>query len=161
AFDQRLAFEREQRAAFDQRLAFEREQPLPESKRPNSYFMYIAFDAAVVVGLASVLAGGYTIFAHTTKDPNEELGRITAGGPARTAAVQPAAETDAIEPNEIGDKLGRLVVPDMAIAPSVVPPAANDGGGQQVARAGPAPDSAKLSTEVAKPNTAFDAQIEQ
>jgi hypothetical protein len=52
-------------------------------------------------------------------------------------------------------------VHDMAIVPSVVPPAANDGGAQQVARGGPAPSSAGLNTEVAKPSTAFDVQIGQ
>jgi len=151
----------EQRATYDQRLAFEREQLLSKSKRSISYFMYIAFDAAAVVGLASVLAGGYTIFAHIPKASVQELAGITARGPAKIAAVQPAAGTDPIEPNKLRDKLDRVAVPDMAIVPSIVPPAANDGGAQQVARGGPAPSSAALNTEAAKPHTAFDVQIDQ
>jgi len=149
-----------QRATYDQRLAFEREQLLSKSKRSISYFIYIAFDAVVVVGLASVLAGGYTIFTNLPKAPVQLVG-ITAHGPAKIDAVQPAAQTDPIEPNELRDKLGRVAVPDIAIVPNVVLSAANDGGAQEVARGEPAPGSAELNTEVAKPNTAFDLRIDQ
>jgi len=150
----------EQRAIYDRRLAFEREQLLSKSKRAISYFMYVALDGVAVVGLASVLAGGYTIFAHIPKAPVQELLGITAREPAEIA-VQPAARTDPIEPNKLRDELGRVAVPDMAIVPSIVPPAANDGGAQQIARGGPAPASARLNTEIAKPNTAFDVPIGQ
>ncbi|HMA71492.1 MAG TPA: J domain-containing protein [Xanthobacteraceae bacterium] len=150
----------EQRATYDHRLAFEREQLLSKSKRSISYFIYIAFDAVVVVGLASVLAGGYTIFTQIPK-ASVQLVAITTHGPAKMDAVQPTAQPDPIEPNELRDKLGRVPVTDMAIVPSVVPLAADDGGTQQVARGGPTPGSAGLNTEVAKPNTAFDLQIDQ
>jgi len=148
----------ELRATYDQRLAFEREQLLSKSKRAISYFMYIAFDGVVVVGLASVLVGGYTIFAHIPKAPVQELVEITARGPASIAGVQPTART---APIELLDKLGRVAVPDMAVVPSVVPPAATYGGDLQVARGGPAPASAGPNTEVTKPNAAFDVPIDQ
>ena len=64
------------------------------------------------------------------------------------AAVQAAARTDPIEADELRDKLGSVAVSDIAIVPSVVPSAAHDGG-------------AGLNTEVAKPNTTFDVQIDQ
>jgi len=150
----------ELRATYDQRLAFEREQLLSKSKRAISYFMYIAFDGVVVVGLASVLVGGYTIFAHIPKAPVQELAGITARGPASTAGVQPAERTALIEPNELRDKLGRVAVPDTAIVPSVARPAATYGGAQQVARGAPAPASAGLYTEIAKPNVASDVRID-
>src|SRR5215467_2233035 len=150
----------EKRATYDQRLAFEREQLLSKSKRAISCFMYIAFDGVVVVGLASVLVGGYTIFAHIPQAPVQELVEITARGPASIAGVQPAERTALIEPNELHDKLGRVAVPDTAIVPSVAPPDATYGGAQQVARDVPAPASAGLNTEIAEPKAAFDVQID-
>ena len=114
----------EQRATYDQCVAFERGHPLSKSKRSISHFMYIAFDGVAAVGLASVLVGGYTIFAHIQNAPVQELVEIASRGPASIAGVQPAARTAPIEPNELLDKLGRVAVPDMALVPSVVPPAA-------------------------------------
>src|SRR5215470_15335891 len=101
----------ELRATYDQRLAFEREQLLSKSKRAISCFMYIAFDGVVVVGLASVLVGGYAIFAHLPKAPVQALVEITALATAGIAGVQQAAGTALSEPNQLLDKLGRAAAP--------------------------------------------------
>src|SRR6266849_6161649 len=152
----------EQRATYDQRLAFEREQLLSKSKRSISYFMYIAFDAVAVVGLASVLAGGYTIFAHIPKAPVQELVGITARGPAKIAAVQPAAALiDTTESDKPRDKLERMAVPEMPIVLSAVASAASDGGAPAVTKGGPIPSSTGLNTGVASPNDALDLPIHQ
>ena len=63
----------------------------------------IVFDAIAVVGLAVVLAGGYTLFAHISK-PSIEMVKVvemTAGEPATIAAVATglAQPTRPTEPN--------------------------------------------------------------
>src|SRR5215470_474646 len=52
AYDRRLLRDAEKQVAYNQRLTFEHEQLPPKPKRSISYFIYVAFDAAVVVGLA-------------------------------------------------------------------------------------------------------------
>jgi hypothetical protein len=114
--------------------------------------------------LASVLAGGYTLFTHHSKAPVEavKVVGVTASGPAKTATAQPAARTDAARPDERRDNIEHMMVPDLPMmVPSAVALAANDGGALDVAKGGPAPSSTGLKAEVAKTNNAFDAPIDQ
>ena len=155
----------EQRAAYDRLLALEREQRRWKSKRTTSYFMYnVVFDAVAVAGLASVLAGGYTLFTHHSKAPVEavKVVGVTAPGPAKTAMAQRAARTDAAGPDEKRDNIEHMTVPDMPMmVRSAVALAAHDGGALDVAKGGPAPSSTGLKAEVAKTNNAFDGPIDQ
>jgi hypothetical protein len=61
-------------------------------------------------------------------------------GSAEIAAITPTEQFDTIGRDEPQDKLEGAAVPDDAMLPSVVAPAANTDGGQAVANAGPAPD---------------------
>jgi hypothetical protein len=155
----------EQRAAYDRLLALEREQRRSKSKRATSYFMYnVVFDAVAVAGLASVLAGGYTLFTHHSKAPVEavKVVGVTAPGPAKTATAQPAARTATAGPDEKRDNIEHMTVPEMPMmVPSALALAANDGGALDVAKGGPAPSSTGLKAEVAKTNNAFGAPIDQ
>ena len=165
AYDRLLALEREQRAAYDRQLALEREQRRLKSKRTTSYFMYnVVFDAVAVAGLASVLAGGYTLFTHHSKAPVEavKVVGVTAPGAAKTATAQPAARSDTAGPDEKRDNIEHMTVTDMPMmVPSAVALAANDGSALDVAKGGPAPNSTGLKAEVVRTNNAFDAPIDQ
>ena len=63
-------------------------------------------------------------------------------GPAEIAAVTPTEPIDTPRRDEPRDKLEGTAVPDDAILPSAVAPAANAGGAEAIANAGPAPDFA-------------------
>ena len=61
-------------------------------------------------------------------------------GPTEIAAATPTEPIDTTRRDEPRDKLERAAVPDDAILPSAVAPAANTDGAQAIANAGPAPD---------------------
>jgi curved DNA-binding protein CbpA len=129
----------EQRATYDRVLRFEREQTRWKLKRTVSYLMRsIVSDAVTAVGLAVVLAGGYTIFAHLSKTPAEQLLGTTAGhGSARIAAVQPAPP-NTNNRDELRDGLERA-----------------GGRAPEAATAGSAAKAAGLNTDVAEIANAF------
>ena len=61
-------------------------------------------------------------------------------GPTEIAAATPTEPIDTARRDEPRDKLEGTAVPDDAILPSAVAPAANAGGAEAIANAGPAPD---------------------
>jgi len=61
-------------------------------------------------------------------------------GPAEIAAVTPTEPIDTTRRDEPRDKLEGTAVPDDAVLPSAAAPAANAGGAEAIANAGPAPD---------------------
>ena len=61
-------------------------------------------------------------------------------GPAEIAAVTPTEPIDTARRDEPRDKLEGTAVPDDAVLPSAAAPAANAGGAEAIANAGPAPD---------------------
>jgi len=151
----------ERRATYDRLLRFERERLRWKLKRTVSYLVHsIVFDAITAVGLAIVLAGGYVLFAHSSKTPIEELVGLTARGSARIAAVQPAARTSTTGPGELRDRLERAAAPDM-IVPSAVASAKDDSGAAELTKGGPASSSATPNTEVAKIDNVLDAPMDQ
>ena len=119
----------EERATYDRLLAFRRQQLRSKLKRN------IVSDAIAVVGLAVVLVGGYTLFAHISKTSVAKTSveavkvvEVAAREPAEIAAVQTAVPTDTIDRDEPGDKLARVEVPDMVIVPSATASEVNSGG---------------------------------
>jgi hypothetical protein len=119
----------EQRATYDRLLAFRRQQLRSKLKRN------IVSDAIAVVGLAVLLVGGYTLFAHISKTSVAKTSveavkvvKVAARGPVEIAAVQTAVPTDTIDRDEPGDKLARVEVPDMVIVPSATASEVNSGG---------------------------------
>jgi curved DNA-binding protein CbpA len=153
----------EQRASYDRLLEFEREQLRSKSKRAISYFMYNIVSGAVAVGLASVLAGGYTLFTHISKAPVEvvKVVEVTAPGPVKVAAVQPAAQTDTSDRDGLRDSLERVEIADMPILAISAASEVNSGRASGNGYAAAGSNSAELNTEVAKINNAFDAPIDQ
>jgi hypothetical protein len=158
----------EQRASYDRLLQFEREQRRSKSKRAISYFMYNVVSGAVAVGLASVLAGGYTLFTHISKAPVEavKVAEVTAPGSVKVAAVQPAARTNTSDRDGPRDSPEHVEIADM---PILANPAASEVKGGRASGSGYAAagsNSAGLNTEVAKISVAnidnaFDAPIDQ
>jgi curved DNA-binding protein CbpA len=135
----------ELRADYDRLLELEREQ-----LRSNSYTMRkFVSDAIVVAGLAVVMAGGYPLYTHISKTFVEAAAvvEVPARGPPEIAAVEPAARTDTTDRKE---PRGKLVVPDMATAPSAVASADTSGEALGIGDGGPASSSAGRDTEVAK-----------
>jgi hypothetical protein len=61
-------------------------------------------------------------------------------GPTEVAAATPTEPIDTTRRDEPRDKLEGTAIPDDAILPSAVAPAANAGGAEAIANAGPAPD---------------------
>ena len=61
-------------------------------------------------------------------------------GPAEIAAVTPTEPIETARRDEPRDKLEGTAVPDDAVLPSAAAPAANAGGAEAIANAGPAPD---------------------
>jgi hypothetical protein len=61
-------------------------------------------------------------------------------GPSEIAAATPTEPIDTTRRDEPRDKLEGTAIPDDAILPSAVAPAANAGGAEAIANAGPAPD---------------------
>jgi curved DNA-binding protein CbpA len=153
----------EQKATYDRLLQFQREQFQSQSKRIISHLMHsIVSDAIAVVGLAIVLAGGYTLFAYISKVPGEvKVAEDTATAPTRVAAIQPAAQTETSDRGEIRSNLGHFEFADMPILSNAAAPQANSGRALAHGDAGQAWSPAGLSTEIAKINSAFDAPIDQ
>jgi hypothetical protein len=168
----------EQRASYDRLLEFEREQRRSKSKRAISYFMYNVVSGAVAVGLASVLAGGYTLFTHISKAPVEavKVVEVTAPGPVKVAAVQPAARTNTSDRDGPRDSLEHVEIADMPILANPAASEVNSGSASGSGYAAAGSNSAALNTEVAKIsvanisvaninvaniNNAFDAPIDQ
>jgi DnaJ domain len=146
----------ELRADYDRLLELEREQ-----LRSNSYTMRkFVSDAIVIAGLAVVMVGGYSLYTHISNTFVEAVAvvEVPARGPLEIAAVEPAARADTTERDEPRDK---LVVPDMATAPSAVASADTRGEAPETADGGPASSSAGPDTEVAKIANAFDAPVNQ
>ena len=146
----------ELRADYDRLLELEREQ-----LRSNSYTMRkFVSDAIVIAGLAVVMVGGYPLYTHISKTFVEEVAvvEVPARGPPEVAAVEPAARTDTTDRDE---PRGKLVVPNMATAPSAVASADTRGEAPGIADGGPASSSAGRDTEVAKIANAFDAPVDQ
>src|SRR5258707_4388270 len=96
----------EERATYDRLLAFRRQQLRSKLKRN------IVSDAIAVVGLAVVLVGGYTLFAHISKTSVAKTSvsktsvaktsveavkvvEVAARGPVEIADVQPSGRTAA------------------------------------------------------------------
>ena len=72
---------------------------------------------------------------------NPDSAQAIAGvGPAEITALTPTEQFDTPGRDEPQDKLEGAAVPDDAMLPSVVAPAANTDGGQAIANAAPAPD---------------------
>jgi curved DNA-binding protein CbpA len=141
----------EQRAEYDRLLKFERERFRRKLKHTVSYLVHnIVSDAIAVAGLAIVLGGGYTLFAYISKTPTEaaKLVEVTGRGPAKAAAVRPAARTDTTAPSELRDS--RMAAPEKPIA-SAAASAANDGGAPGAEKGRRTPSSVGLGTEIAKP----------
>jgi hypothetical protein len=88
------------------------------------------------------------------------LARIAARGPAKIAAVQPAARSDTTDPDEIRGKFKHVASPDM-IVPNVFASTAADGDVQDLTKSGTAPSSAWLNTELANSNSTFDVRVNQ
>ena len=110
----------ELRAIYDRMLEFERQQFQPASKRttildaPHNFIT----DAIVVVVLAVVLAGAYTLFTYTPEISIAKVKAVadTAYEPSNVAAVRPSPPVEANTSDSLRDKLERAEVP----APSVV-----------------------------------------
>ncbi len=152
----------ELRAEYDRLLELEREQ-----LHANSYTMRKFFsDAMVVAGLAVVMVGGYPLYTHISKTFVEAAAvvEVPARGPPQIAAVEPAARIDTTDRDEPRGKLvvpNKLVVPDMATAPSAVASADTRGEAPGIADGGPASSSAGRDTEAAKIADAVDAPVDQ
>jgi curved DNA-binding protein CbpA len=146
----------ELRADYDRLLELEREQ-----LRANSYTMRkFVSDAIVVAGLAVVMVGGYSLYTHISNTFVEAVAvvEVPARGPPEIAAVESAARTDTTDRDE---PRGKLVVPNMATAPSAVASADTSGEAPGIADGGPASSSAGRDTEVAKIANAIDAPVNQ
>jgi len=110
----------ELRAIYDRMLEFERQQFQPASKRttildaPHNFVT----DAIVVVVLAVVLAGAYTLFTYTQEISIAKVKAVAdiAYEPSNVAAVRPSPPVEANTSDSLRDKLERAEVP----APSVV-----------------------------------------
>jgi curved DNA-binding protein CbpA len=143
----------ERRAAYDRLLQFERERAGWRLKSTVSYLMRsVVSDAVAAIGLAIVLAGGYTVYAHISKTPAEELagGR----GSARIAVVQPAGPaTTNIDERRDGPE--RNADPDM-ILPEAVASAPTHGLASEPTPGGSTPGAAVLNAEVANTANAMD-----
>jgi DnaJ domain len=139
----------ERRAAYDRRLQFERERVAWRWKTTVSFLMHsIVSDALAAIGVAIVLAGGYTLYGHLSKTPAEELAGTGRRGSARIAVVQPARPTNTNNPDERRDGPEHSVGRDM-IMPNNVAPAATHALASEPTPGGPVPGAARLNAEVA------------
>jgi curved DNA-binding protein CbpA len=140
----------ERRAAYDRLLQFERKRVGRRLKRKGtaSYLIRsIAVDAVTAVGLAIVLAGGYTIYAHISKTPAQALAGIGGRGSARFAIFQPAGPANMNKPGERRDEPERNAGPDMMV-PNAVAAAAPHAPPSESTSGGPV-RAAALNAEVA------------
>jgi curved DNA-binding protein CbpA len=138
----------ERRAAYDRRLQFERERAGWGWKTTVSFLMHsIVSDAVAAIGLAIVLAGGYTLYGHLSKTPAEELAGTGGRGSARVAVVQPAGPANTNNPDERRDGPERNAGPDM-IMPHNVAPATTHALASELTPGGPVPGAVRLNAEV-------------
>jgi curved DNA-binding protein CbpA len=136
----------ERRATYDRLLQLERKRVGRRLKGTVSYLMRsVAFDAVAAVGLAIVLAAGYTLYAHISKTPAEAQAQTGGRGSTRIAVVQPAPANmngkrrDEPEPGAGAD----MMVPNAVVS------AATHAPPSQSAPGGPVPGAAGLNAEVA------------
>jgi curved DNA-binding protein CbpA len=135
----------ERRATYDRLLESERGQLRSKLKRTVSYIAHnIVSDAAGVIGLIVVLAGGHTLFAYLSKTP-ANTAEVTAPGPAEKAGIRPAAGPGAAEPDAPGDK--RLAAIDTPKAASSAGALWPNGGGAVSSWAGPGIKAAKTAAK--------------
>jgi tetratricopeptide (TPR) repeat protein len=135
----------EQRAAYDWLLASADWQPGPQSGRNVIYQTIHKLASGVIAAtvLSVVLFGGYTLFGHISKasvisaDPIEDA----APGPAETAAVTPAKQSDTSARDISHDQPEGVEIPGAAVVPSAASSAANAGSAKTTTgSAGLAPD---------------------
>src|SRR6266704_2298835 len=126
----------EQRATYDRLLALTLRRPDPTSKRSSSgTIRKLASDAMKVAFLSTVSIGGYLAFEQLSKvsvTPVKAI-QVAARGPDEITAATPTEPIDTTRRDEPRDKLEGTAVPDNAILPSAVAPAANTDGAQAIA----------------------------
>jgi hypothetical protein len=153
------------RRAYEQRLSTKRGPLRSKPKRAFSCTMFNAvFEAIVVVGVASVLVGGYIgymTFGRLSEAPINLVKAADERGyqPPPAAAVQSASRIDTADRAELNDiPVGAL--PNVAPVPSAVTPQAN--GSLAVTANGQA-GSGLVGREpgVARPLDAFGASVDQ
>jgi curved DNA-binding protein CbpA len=140
----------ERRATYDRLLQFERKRVVRrlKGKGTASYLIRrIAFDAVAAVGLAIVLAGGYTIYAHISTTPAEVLAVTGGRGSARFAVIQPAGSVTMNKPGEHSDEPERNAGPDMMVPNAAASVATHAPPSESTP--GPVPGAAALNAEVA------------
>ena len=146
----------EQRAAYHRLLELERRQ------RRSHAVRRIVFDAVGVVGLAVVMAGGYTLFAHLSK-PSIEMVKVvemTAGEPAATAAAQPASPANTTDRAEPRDTPAGADVPNMTIGRSALASEVNRDDAPPTVDGGQASSATGTDAEVAKTISGISAPID-
>jgi curved DNA-binding protein CbpA len=135
------------RATYDRLLQFQRKRVGRRLKGTVSYLMRsVAFDAVTAVGLAIVLAGGYTLYAHISKTPAELLARTGGRGSAR-AVAEAAGPANMNKPGKRRDEPERNAGPDMMVA-NAVASAATHASPSESEPSGPVPGAARLNAEV-------------
>jgi tetratricopeptide (TPR) repeat protein len=134
----------EQRAAYDWLLASADWQPGSESGRTVIYRTIHKLASGVIAAtvLSVVLFGGYTLFGHISKAsviPAEVI-EDAAPGPAETAAVTPAKQSDTLARDIPHEQLESVEVPGAVTVSSAASPAANAASAKTTGGAGLAPD---------------------
>jgi curved DNA-binding protein CbpA len=138
----------ERRATYDRLLQFERKRVgrRLKGKGTASYVIRsIALDAVTAVGLAIVLAGGYTIYAHISTTPAEVLAGT--GGRGWFAVIQPAGSVTMNKSGERRDEPDRNAGPDMMVPNAAASVATHAPPSESTP--GPVPGAAALNAEVA------------
>jgi curved DNA-binding protein CbpA len=144
----------ERRATYDRLLQYERKQVGSGLNSAVSYLMRsVLSDAVIAIGLAIVLVGGYTIYAHISKTPARELAATGGRRSASITVVQPPGSTNTNKPDERRDGPGRNADPDL-IVPNAIASAAIDAVASAPTPGGPVPGAGGLNDEVAKPKSA-------
>jgi hypothetical protein len=145
----------ERRATYDGLLRFERERVAWKSKSTASYPMRsVVSHAAIALGLAIVLGGGYKTYAHFSRTPVEELAGTGGRESARTAVVQPAEPTNTNKPDERPEGPNPSAGPELVVPDAGVSAATHDLASEP-ALGGPVPGAAGLNAEVANITNAF------
>jgi curved DNA-binding protein CbpA len=134
----------EQRAAYDRLLVLARLQPGWRSRRSfvSETIRKLASDAIAVAFLSVVFIAGYSLFerlSNASAIPGKAI-EVSARGAAEIAAAAPMRQFDTSGKDEPRDQPEVVAVPNEAIATSAAAAAANAGGAQEIANAGPAPD---------------------
>jgi hypothetical protein len=94
-------------------------------------------DMVEAAGVASDAIVPSAVVPAANTDSDQVIAHV---GPSEIAAATPTEPIDTTRRDEPRDKLEATAVPDDAILPSAVAPAANAGGAEAIANAGPAPD---------------------